>query len=135
MAPKMNSRHGTNHYVDLFDGLHQAPVIGKRALEQAGSLPLELQQHLQLVDVQPNLRPPENVRGVALRQAGLDEPPPNVAGPTHHQNLAFRHLFCGPSLTFETNFSLRELVFDDMLRAMKLVLFSTVGFQHLKLDL
>jgi hypothetical protein len=50
---------------------------------------LEGEQHLELVDVQADLRPQQDQRRVPLRQARPHEPPPDVPGAAHHQHPAW----------------------------------------------
>lgn len=66
VRPVVRPRHRAYDDVNLFQGIDKAPVIGKRAFDEAGSSLLEGEQHLCLVNVQAHLWPMKNVGSMAL---------------------------------------------------------------------
>ncbi|KAI6706786.1 hypothetical protein NL676_009748 [Syzygium grande] len=92
VAPEVDTPHGTDDDVNLPCGVDQAPWVRERALDEVGTAPLEGQQRLELLDVKADLWPLEDVHGVALVQACLHKPPPDLAGAAADKDLALRHV-------------------------------------------
>jgi len=84
---------GRDHHVGLRHGGDERRVVLQRRLHQPRALRLEGEQHLELVDVQADLRPHEDQRRVTLRQARPHDPPADVPGAAHHQHPALLHGF------------------------------------------
>lgn len=91
MAPDVRPGHGRDHHVGLRHGGDEPRVVVERRLHEASTLPFEGQQHLELIDVEADLRPHQDERGVSLRQARPHYPAADVAGATHDEDAALLH--------------------------------------------
>ena len=91
VAPVVRPGHGRDHHVGLRHGSDKPGVVVQRRLHKARALGLEGKQHLELVDVQADLRPYQDERGVPLRQARPHDPAADVTRAAHDKHPAFLH--------------------------------------------
>jgi len=93
VAAEVHPGHGRGRddHVGLRHGGDEGRVILQRRVHQARALRLEGEQHLELVNVQADLRPHQDQRRVTLRQACPHDPPADVPGAAHHQDPALLH--------------------------------------------
>jgi len=91
VAAEVHAGHGRDHHVGLRHGGDERRVVLQRRLHQPRALRLEREQHLELVDVQADLRPHQDQRRVPLRQARPHDPPADEPGAAHHQHPALLH--------------------------------------------
>ena len=100
LAGEVRPGQGRQDHVDLPHGGDEPRVVVERRLHQARPFGLEGQQRLELVDVDADLRPHQDERRVALRQARRDEPTADEARAAHHKNLALLHAVAGRCPSF-----------------------------------
>lgn len=117
VTPEMDTRHGTNDHINLFNSIHETLVIGKRGFNEPSPLLLKGKQHLKFIDVEADLRALEDIGCVPLSQTSLDYSPADVPSSPHNKNLALSHgwisifaLLCFPSETKEVEAFYRDLV-------------------------
>lgn len=88
VAAEVDARHSADDDIDLPHCIDEAPVVGEGALDEARPLGLEGKEHLELVDVEADLRAEEDVGGIAILEAGLHDAPAQVTSAAHHEHAA-----------------------------------------------